>query len=439
MNQEPSNTLTKNDKKVVNAWALFDWANSAYALVISTAVFPVYFIASTPDIITLFGIEFTNSSLYTGAITISYLIIACLSPILSGIADSGGRRMFFMKMFTVIGAFACMSLFFFKGADQLWLGTVAFILATIGFAGSIVFYNAYLPEIVSEDQYDTVSAKGFAYGYVGSVILLIIILAMIQKPGWFNMAEGTTLPARLGFLLVGLWWLGFAQISFINLPKDSQKEASSGMLRKGFQEIVEVFGKLKKKRDIKLFLLSFFFYFAGVQTVIYVATIFAQIELNFDAGELIVIVLILQLVAIVGAYFFAYVSKIKGNKASLMAMLFIWISICLAAYFVESKMMFHIIAALVGLVMGGIQSLSRSTYSKMVDDNEGDLTSWFSFYDVVYKVSLVAGSFLFALVDIITQNLRYSVLVLTVFFAIGIWLLSMVDIKSAMSKSTTSH
>lgn len=433
MKLEPSNTAVKNDQKVVNAWALFDWANSAYSLVISTAVFPVYFIASTPEIITFSGVEFTNSSLYTGAITISYLIIACLSPILSGIADSGGRRMFFMKMFTIIGAFACMSLFFFKGADQLWLGTIAFILATIGFAGSIVFYNAYLPEIVSEDQYDKVSAKGFAYGYVGSVILLIFILAMIQKPGWFNMAEGTTLPARLGFLLVGLWWLGFAQISFLNLPKDAESGAASGLLQKGFKEIANVFNKLKKKRDVKLFLLSFFFYFAGVQTVIYVATIFAQIELNFNAGELIVIVLILQILAIVGAYLFAYISKIKGNKISLMIMLFIWISICLAAYFVESKMMFHVIAALVGLVMGGIQSLSRSTYSKMIDDNEGDLTSWFSFYDVVYKVSLVAGSFLFALVDIITQNLRYSVLVLTVFFAIGIWLLSLVDIKSAMN------
>lgn len=433
MEQSPTNAYPKNDKKTINAWALFDWANSAYALVISTAVFPVYFIATTPEIINLFGLEFTNSSLYTASITISYLIIAALSPLLSGMADFGGRRMFFMKLFTIIGSLACMTMFFFKGIPQLWLGTGAFMLATIGFAGSLVFYNAYLPEIVTEDRFDKVSAKGFAYGYVGSVLLLIFILAMIQKPDWFGMSENTTLPARLGFLLVGLWWLGFAQISFRSLPKDSGSEFASGILRKGFEEIKQVFKKLKTRKNIKMFLMSFFFYFAGVQTVIYVATIFAKIELNFDAGELIVIVLILQLLAIVGAYLFAYVSDKKGNKTSLMIMLFIWISICIAAYFVDTKNAFRIIAALVGMVMGGIQSLSRSTYSKMIDDEGEDLTSWFSFYDVVYKVSLVAGTFLFALVDYITRDLRNSVLVLSVFFLIGIILLSKVDFKRTIS------
>jgi len=438
MSQDNPSLTVKNDKKIVNAWALFDWANSAYALVISTAVFPVYFIASTPDIIELFGVEFTNTSLYTASITISYLIIAVLSPLLSGIADFGGRRMFFMKLFTIIGSLACMSMFFFKGAEQLWLGTGGFIIATIGFAGSIVFYNAYLPEIVTEDRYDQVSAKGFAYGYVGSVILLIFILAMIQKPEWFGMAPGTTLPARLGFLLVGLWWFGFAQISFMRLPKDSKGKFDSGILAKGFDEIMQVFEALKSKPNIKLFLLSFFFYFAGVQTVIYIATIFAEKELSFGASEMIVIVLILQLLAIVGAYLFAYISKVKGNKFGLMSMLFIWISICVAAYFVQSKLTFYVIAGLVGLVMGGIQSLSRSTYSKMVDDNESELTSWFSFYDVVYKASLVAGTFLFGLVDFITHNLRYSVLVLIIFFLIGIVLLMKVDIKSAMDKTPSA-
>ena len=437
MSNTAATAIKKNDKKVVNAWALFDWANSAYALVISTAVFPVYFIASTPDIINLFGVEFTNTSLYTISITFSYLIIALLSPLLSGIADYGGRRMFFMKLFTIVGSLACMSMYFFKGAEQLWLGTGGFVLATIGFAGSIVFYNAYLPEIVTEDRYDQVSAKGFAYGYVGSVILLIFILAMIQKPEWFGMAPETTHPARLGFLLVGLWWFGFAQISFRNLPKDSKDGFDSGILGKGFQEIKSVFNKLKERQNIKLFLWAFFFYFAGVQTVIYIATIFAEKELSFGASEMIVIVLILQLLAIVGAYLFAYVSKIKGNKFGLMAMLFIWISICIAAYFVKTKLPFYIIAGLVGLVMGGIQSLSRSTYSKMVDDNESDLTSWFSFYDVVYKASLVAGTFLFGLVDFITHNLRYSVLVLILFFIVGIFLLAKVDIRSAITNNNS--
>ena len=432
MDTTTSTAHPKNDKKTINSWALFDWANSAYALVISTAVFPPYFIASTPEIINFLGIELTNSSFYTISIGVSYLIIAMLSPLLSGIADFGGRRMFFLKLFTLLGSFSCMAMFFFKGSDQMWLGTIAFVLATIGFAGSLVFYNAYLPEIVTEDRYDKVSAKGFAYGYVGSVLLLIFILAMIQKPEWFGMAPNTTLPIRLGFLLVGLWWLIFAQISFRNLPKDSGNKFAPGILSKGFQEIKVVFQKLKTRKNIKTFLLSFFFYFAGVQTVIYVATIFAKIELNFEQGELIVIVLILQIVAILGAYLFAILSDKKGNKFSLMAMLFIWITICIAAYFVDSKTAFQFIAALVGLVMGGIQSLSRSTYSKMIDDEGEDLTSWFSFYDVVYKVSLVAGSLLFALMEVISKDLRNSVLVLAIFFVIGIILLSKVDMKKMM-------
>jgi len=429
MDQLLDTPIPKNDKKTINSWALFDWANSAYALVISTAVFPPYFIASTPEIIRIFGLELTNSSFYTISIGLAYLIIAALSPLLSGMADFGGRRMYFLKLFTFVGSISCMAMFFFKGADQMWLGSIAFILASIGFAGSLVFYNAYLPEIVSEDRYDKVSAKGFAYGYVGSVLLLIFILAMIQKPVWFGMAENTTLPIRLGFLLVGLWWLGFAQLSFMGLPKDSGNKFAPGILKKGFAEIKLVYQKLQTRKNIKLFLMSFFFYFAGVQTVIYVATIFAKIELNFEQGELIVIVLILQIVAILGAYLFAIISDKKGNKFSLMAMLVIWITICIAAYFVDTKTAFRVIAALVGLVMGGIQSLSRSTYSKMIDDEGEDLTSWFSFYDVVYKVSLVAGSLLFALMDVITKDLRNSVLVLAIFFIIGILILSKVDMK----------
>lgn len=432
MNATASNSHPKNDKKTINSWALFDWANSSYALVISTAVFPPYFIASTPDIINFLGLELTNSSFYTITIGVSYLIIAMLSPLLSGIADFGGRRMFFLKLFTLLGSISCMAMFFFKGSDQMWLGTCAFVLATIGFAGSLVFYNAYLPEIVTEDRFDKVSAKGFAYGYVGSVLLLIFILAMIQKPEWFGMAPDTTLPIRLGFLLVGLWWLGFAQMSFRNLPKDSGNNFAPGILKKGFDEIKLVYNKLRTRKNIKLFLTSFFFYFAGVQTVIYVATIFAKIELNFEQSELIVIVLILQIVAILGAYLFALISDKKGNKFSLMAMLIIWITICIAAYFVDSKSAFRIIAALVGLVMGGIQSLSRSTYSKMIDEEGEDLTSWFSFYDVVYKVSLVAGSLLFALMEVISKDLRNSVLVLAIFFVIGIIILSRVDMKKMM-------
>ncbi len=416
----------KNDKKIVNAWALFDWANSAYALVISTAIFPVYFIKFTPDIIDILGMQLTNSSLYSYAVAFSYIIIAFLSPLLSGIADYSGKKKFFLKTFTLIGSISCLTLYFFKGEPQLWLGTSAFILATIGFAGGIVFYNAYLPLIVTEDRYDRVSAKGFAMGYLGSVILLVAILVMIQRPEWFGIND-PQLPARIGFLLVGVWWLGFAQITFKYLPEDAKAKFSSKTFSKGYEEIKSVFHKLKSQPWLKRFLLSFFFYSAGVQTVIYLATVFAEKELEFASSELILLVLILQLVAIGGAYLFAYISKITSNKISLSIMLIIWIVICVGAFFTYGKLLFYLLAGMVGMVMGGIQSLSRSTYSKMLEDKESDTTSYFSFYDVLYKVAIVAGTFLFGLVDNITGNMRYSILVLAVFFIVGIIILYTIE------------
>lgn len=413
----------KNDKKIVNAWALFDWANSAYALVISTAIFPVYFIKFTPDVVDILGMQLSNSSLYSYAVAFSYIIIAFLSPLLSGIADYSGKKKFFLRTFTLIGSLSCISLYFFKGEPQLWLGTSAFILATIGFAGGIVFYNAYLPLIVTEDRYDRVSAKGFAMGYIGSVILLIAILVMIQRPEWFGITD-PQLPARIGFLMVGIWWLGFAQITFKHLPEDAKAKFSGKTFSKGYEEIKSVFQRLKSQPWLKRFLLSFFFYSAGVQTVIYLATVFAEKELAFESSELILLVLILQLVAIGGAYLFAYISKITSNKISLSIMLIIWIVICVGAFFTHGKLLFYVLAGMVGMVMGGIQSLSRSTYSKMLEDKESDTTSYFSFYDVLYKVAIVAGTFLFGLVDNITGDMRYSVLVLAVFFIIGIIILN---------------
>ena len=248
---------------------------------------------------------------------------------------------------------------------------------------------------------------------------------MIQKPEWFGITD-PQLPARIGFLMVGIWWLGFAQITFKYLPNDVRTGHGENLAKKGFEEIKSVFMKLKHQTSLKRFLLAFFFYSAGVQTIIYLATVFAEKELAFATSELILLVLILQLVAIGGAYFFAYISKITTNKISLSIMLIIWIIICLGAYFTTGKMLFYVLAGMVGLVMGGIQSLSRSTYSKMLEDKENDTTSYFSFYDVLYKGAIVAGTFLFGIVDTVTGNMRYSILVLTLFFIAGIIILNMV-------------
>ena len=413
-------SIELNNKKTINAWAIFDWANSAYALVISTAIFPGYFEEYTPKIITIGSLSFSNSSLYSFAVSFSYIIIGCLSPLLSGIADFSGRRMFFLKTFTLIGSLACTALYFFKGEPQLWLGTSAFILATIGFAGSLVFYDSYLPLIVTEDRYNKVSAKGFTYGYIGSVILLIFILMMIQKPEWFGLANGQ-LGARLGFLTVGIWWLGFAQYTFRHLPKDKKQLFTSDMIKNGYNEIFKAFNRIKEIPDLRRFLLAFFFYSAGVQTVIYLATIFAKKELNFATGELILLVLILQLVAIGGAYLFSSLGTKKGNKFSILAMIAIWIMICVGAYFTYDKLLFYVLAGFVGLVMGGIQSLSRASYSMLLPQKDQDTTSYFSFYDVVYKSAIVGGTFLFGLVDNITNNMRYSVLALAFLFIAGFY------------------
>jgi len=421
--------IVKNDKRTINGWAFFDWANSAYSLVISTAIFPIYFIATTSDQISVFGRSINNSALYSFLVSASFIIVAIFSPLLGGIADYGDKRRFFMRLFSTIGAIACLFLFFFRDSFDIILGSTAFGVATIGHASSIIFYDAYLPDIATPDRYDKVSAKGYAYGYIGSVLLLLFIIFMSIKPEVFGIPESSSLPYRIGFALVGLWWFGFSQITFNRLPKSKMKGFEQGIISKGYIELKSVVKELGERKNIRKYLSAFFFYSAGVQTIIYLATVFAEKELAFGTSELITIVLLLQLVAIVGAFFFAWLSKKKGNKKALQASIAIWISICFMAYFVDSKLLFYGIAALVGMVLGGIQSLSRSTYSKLLDSDEEELSSYFSFYDVLYYLSVVFGTFAFGIVEQITNNIRYSVLVLALFFVIGFLLLSRVKIK----------
>lgn len=421
--------LAKNNKKVENSWALFDWANSAYALVISTAIFPPFFLGVTNDKVEFFGTAISNSALYSYTVSFAFLVLVVLSPLISGISDYGGRRKFFLKFFTILGSLSCAFLFFFEDHSFVWYAVIAFALATLGFTAGTVFYNAYLPEIVTEDRYDKVSAKGFTYGYIGSVLLLIFILVMMLKPELFGMVE-STLQARIGFLLVGVWWLVFGFISLNGLPKDKSLDASFGkLLKNGLGELKVALSKVKNDRNLSYFLSAFFFYIAGVNTVIYLATIFAKKILGFEQSDLIITVLILQLVAIGGAYFFAYLASKKGSKISLLSMVTIWIIVCILAYFVEGKTGFYFIAALVGLIMGGIQAVSRSSYSKMIDQNKGEMASFFSFYDAVKNIAIVLGTFLFGIVDNITGNMRYSILTLIIFFAMGFLLLLKVNFE----------
>mgnify|MGYP001213441680 CR=1 FL=1 len=387
----------------------------------------------TPLVIVVLGMNASNSAFYAFAIAFANLLIATLSPILSGIADYSGRKKWFLRMFTTMGSISCLAMLpvyhYLSGDAAIFTGIACFILAAVGFGGSWVFYNAYLPEIVTEDQYDRVSARGFMMGYLGSTILMLMSLVVIRnydKLGFSS--ELTAIP--VAFAMVGIWWISFSQITFRRLPPDNKQPFPKDAWTSGFRELKKVWEKVKHQANTKRFLLAFFAYSAGVQTIIVLAATFAEKELNFGTQDLIILLLILQYVGLAGAYLFARVSEWKGNIFSLLVMLFIWISMCVLAYFIQTKSQFYGLAAGVGLVMGGIQSLSRSTYAKLIPMNTKDTASYFSFYDVLEKVAIVLGTFSFGFIDQLTGGMRNSILALIVFFATGIVLLWKVRITN---------
>lgn len=416
------------------AWSMYDWANSAYNLVITATIFPVYFIAvtgdndpATLDKVSFLGWEAVNSSMLNYALALAYLLVAMISPILSSIADCRGTKKRFMKIFTYLGGAACCGLFFFDAA-HVEFALVLAMIGAIGYSGGIVFYNAYLPEIAEERQHDTLSAKGFAYGYVGSVILQLICIVFVKSE-----FEDPTFAARLSFLLVGLWWIGFAQIPFRILPDGvpTKSETKHSILTNGFHELHEVWQQLQHLPLLKIFLAAFFFFSMGVQTVMLAAAEFAIKEIKMEVNgiwvslgdeQLIMIVVIIQLVAIVGAILMARLSVYIGNIKVLMLTVLLWIAICFVAYRTHTANQFYLLAAVVGLVMGGIQSMSRSTYSKMMPPTK-DTASFFGFYNVAEKLAMALGIFTFGLIEDITGSMRNSVFALALFFMIGFILL----------------
>ncbi len=421
--------VQKNKPSVINAWCTYDWANSVYNLTITSTIFPVYYSSVTREAfggenVTFFGWTVKNTVLYSYAISVSFLLIALVSPVLSGMADYSGRKKQFMKGFTYLGAISCMALYFFTG-ENIEQGIIFSVLASVGYAGGLVFYNAFLPEIVTADRMDQVSARGFSMGYLGSMILLILNLAMISNAEWFGL-EGKSTASRFSFLLVGVWWAAFSQIAFYYLKEQpGQHNISSGILKKGFRELKKVLKEIRIMESTPKFLLSFFFYSMGVQTVILLAPLFGESVIGLSGEKLILTVLFLQVVAILGSYLFAYVARRSGNKIALMIMLTIWIGICVGAYNLQTEIQFFVMAGFLGMVLGGIQSISRSTYSKLIPEQSADTASYFSLYEVSEKVAIVIGTFSFGLIEQITQNMRYSALAMIIFFATGLLLLSL--------------
>ena len=418
--------LERGSKKLINAWAFYDWANSVYPLVISTAVFPIYYssmassFANIEGKIGFLGALWNPTTLYDYTLAFSFLIVAFISPILSGIADYTGDKLKFLKRFCLLGSISVISLFFFKGESTLWIALLCTVFASIGFWGSIVFYNAYLPEVAYPEQQDAVSAKGFIYGYVGSVLLLIFSLVLVQKPEWFGITDPTFAP-RITFALVGVWWFGFAQITYKRLPKNELNQKSDKeYIWNGFLELKSVFKSLNSQSHLKYFLMAFFFLSVGVQTIILMAGIFGSEELGLPTFNLILTILFVQIVAIFGAYLFSKLSDRIGNISTLKITLCIWGLVCFIAFVLDKDQpnvdnYFYAMGIVLGFVLGATQSLTRSTYSKLLPETQ-DHATYFSFYDVTEKIAIVLGMIVFGLLIAITGSMQYSVLALAGFF-----------------------
>lgn len=419
--------LEKGSKKLLNAWAFYDWANSVYPLVISSSIFPLYygflFPKENPNILFL-GYEFKSTALISFVTAFAFLCVAFFSPILSGIADFAGNKKRFMQFFCYLGAFSCIGMYWFT-ADNIYFGILCFFFGLIGFWGSLVFYNSYLPDIAHKEQQDSLSAKGYSFGYVGSVILLLTCLYIVLgKKGQEAMDA-----MRLSFAMTGIWWILFAQYAFCFLPKGNKNadKITKDVVLNGFRELKKVQKQLYHNLILYRYLTAFFVYSMAVQTVMLVATYFGEQEINWASDSekttgLIISILVIQLVAVAGATLTSMASKKFGNIPTLIVVNSIWAIICVFAYFVTEPIHFYITAGFVGLVMGGIQALSRSTYSKFLPKTD-DTASYFSFYDVAEKIGIVIGMVIYGTIDQITGSMRNAILFLVVFFLVGIILL----------------
>lgn len=437
--------LPKGDKKLLHAWAFYDWANSVYSLVISSAVFPIFYGGLTiiksegavvKNTVDFLGFEFKNDALISYVTALAFLMVSLLSPLLSGVADYTGNKRIFMRFFNYLGALSCVGLFWFN-LDYLWFGLLCYFLALIGFWGSIVFYNSYLPDIAYPEQQDKVSALGFSLGYIGSVILLVLCLILILSYETFGFSS-PDFPTRLSFIMTGIWWIGFSQYTYKYLPKGkpkSQRHTKKPFL-KGFKELKKIYIQIKANPTLYRYLIAFFTYSMAVQTIMLIATYFGVEEIDWGETDsttgLIVSILLIQLIAILGATYTAKASERFGNITTLIGVNTIWVGICIYAFFIHSPVEFYITAGLVGLVMGGVQSLSRSTYSKFIPKTTKDTTSYFSFYDVSEKIGIVIGMFSYGFISQVTRSIRFSILFFVLFFGLGILFLIKVPIKEKL-------
>lgn len=427
--------LKKGSKKLLNAWAFYDWANSVYTLTIASTIFPIFYSAlflNNVKNISFFGYDVKNTALISFVTAFTFFVITILSPILSGIADYIGNKKLFLKFFCYIGSFGCIGLYWFS-LEHIYISMFFYFCGLLGYWGSLVFYNSYLPDIAYPEQQDAISAKGFSIGYIGSVILLIFNLVMVMNPNWFGItgteSEAAVSAMRISFITVGIWWVLFAQYAFYHLPRGNarEKQVIKDVLFNGFRELNSVWIQLKENLRLKRFLYAYFVYSMAVQTIMLMAVYFGEEEISWANNNektmgLIISILVIQLVAILGANMTSKASARYGNIKTLIGINIIWMLVCVFAYFVKTPIEFYLTAAIVGFVMGGVQALSRSTYSKFLPKTK-DTTSYFSFYDVTEKVGIIIGMSIYGTIDQITGTMRNAILFLFVFFLCGIILL----------------
>jgi len=416
----------KTHCKIINAWCMYDWANSAFATTIMAAVLPTFY--SEVAGANLRPVQASSYWGYTN--TIAMLLIAVAAPILGAIADHSGAKKRFLGSFASLGILFTALLVLVSTGDWL-MASVFYILGRVGFAGANIFYDSLLPHVAGPDEIDQVSAKGYALGYLGGGLLLVVNLAWIMKPELFGL-PGAEIASRLSFLSVAVWWAIFSIPLFRRVPEPSfaqQPRESANPIRAGFQRLGQTFRGIRRYRELFKFLIAFWLYNDGIGTIIIMAAIFGA-EIGIGTTSLIGAILAVQFLGVPFAFAFGWLARRLGTKRSILLALGVYTIIAIGGYFMQTGLHFWVLAFLVATVQGGSQALSRSLFGRMAPKTK--TAEFFGFYDVSSKFAGIAGPALFGLVGQLTGSSRLSIISLIFFFAAGGLLLAQVNEKEGI-------
>lgn len=428
--------LPINDKAKFG-WCLYDWANSAFATVILAAVLPVYFASLVPERgadVFWSAQPVPATALWGYIVALSMAMVAIIAPGIGNLSDRRGWRLRLLIISCLLGSFATCGLFF-TGANQYILAAILFILGNIGFASGNVFYNAYLPDLAKGHEADRLSAHGFALGYIGGGLMLLIVFVMIQQHAFLGLQDKGE-ATRLGFLLTGIWWFGFALPSF-NWLKDVPATVQSGHTLRTLRDYMRILADLRRYRDLSRFLVAFLLYNDGIQTIIAVSAIFAREELGLETGTILGCFLMIQFVAMPGALLFSRLAGRFNTKQAVMVSLILFAMITVYASIMTSATEFWVLGFAVAIVLGGSQALSRSLFSSLVPKHRN--AEFFGFYAVSSKFASIFGPLTFALLIDVTGSNRVAILALVAFFIVGIALLAGVDMKQGRLQAESSR